>query len=446
MNLLILRGGNCQKRQDHLGPRKSGKLKSLLMRKLQTLHEINHDHLSHLRVKALPCPRKVIVISVRYFYQILLELYSYAADAVHVKRQKVVISADKNATPRSSPIDSKLSASSLAEGGDDIAPIEMAEKLIGKETAMKETSRHATTPQDLEPMNTFPGRLMNLLDQGVASDAMWWLEQGDGFCVVPKLFGEKVLDEYFQGTKFESFTRKLNRWGFKRAAGQHVPKNTVAYYHGMFQKGRRDLLCHLRGGAKEKDIYGEQDIGCLPGTMPHQPPEGGGATSLCDSVGGFFPISSSESTALDSTSSGYPVSNLTSQFLPQMLPSPPGLHIQQLLAQRGGPTSHMRQEEQAASFSQMQAHILAAENAELRRLLLVGSMNQHQQSQHPQLRDSVAHQMGMLAWQRQLHPQQGPNALRPSPMPGNYTPQQQQIDPTLLQFLLEQQRRREGQN
>lgn len=59
---------------------------------------------------------------------------------------------------------------------------------------------------------TFPERLMDLLNKGVEKEAMWWMEDGDGFCVLPKHFSDKVLDRYFQGTKFESFTRKLNRW------------------------------------------------------------------------------------------------------------------------------------------------------------------------------------------------------------------------------------------
>jgi len=59
---------------------------------------------------------------------------------------------------------------------------------------------------------TFPERLMELLDNGTEEEAMWWLDDGDGFCVLPKLFPERVLDRHFQGTKFESFTRKLNRW------------------------------------------------------------------------------------------------------------------------------------------------------------------------------------------------------------------------------------------
>jgi hypothetical protein len=65
-------------------------------------------------------------------------------------------------------------------------------------------------------MNTgllpFPDNLMSLLDSGVVSDIIRWLPEGDAFCLKPALFAERVLDKYFQGTKFESFTRKLNRW------------------------------------------------------------------------------------------------------------------------------------------------------------------------------------------------------------------------------------------
>lgn len=69
---------------------------------------------------------------------------------------------------------------------------------------------------DLLKMNTgllpFPDNLMSLLDSGVVSDIIRWLPEGDAFCLKPALFAERVLDKYFQGTKFESFTRKLNRW------------------------------------------------------------------------------------------------------------------------------------------------------------------------------------------------------------------------------------------
>jgi HSF-type DNA-binding len=58
----------------------------------------------------------------------------------------------------------------------------------------------------------FPDKLMSLLDSNKVSEAMRWLRDGDAFCIAPVLFTERVLDKYFQGTKFESFTRKLNRW------------------------------------------------------------------------------------------------------------------------------------------------------------------------------------------------------------------------------------------
>jgi HSF-type DNA-binding len=59
--------------------------------------------------------------------------------------------------------------------------------------------------------HSFPERLMELLEGEIATDAMWWLPGNDAFAIVPKIFPDAVLDKYFQGTKFESFTRKLNR-------------------------------------------------------------------------------------------------------------------------------------------------------------------------------------------------------------------------------------------
>jgi len=58
----------------------------------------------------------------------------------------------------------------------------------------------------------FPEKLMALLDGNEVSEAMWWLPDGDAFCLIPSLFATAVLDQHFSGTKFESFTRKLNRW------------------------------------------------------------------------------------------------------------------------------------------------------------------------------------------------------------------------------------------
>lgn len=58
---------------------------------------------------------------------------------------------------------------------------------------------------------SFPEKLMTLLNGSDVKDSMWWLPDGDAFCLAPANFDD-VLDKYFQGTKLESFTRKLNRW------------------------------------------------------------------------------------------------------------------------------------------------------------------------------------------------------------------------------------------
>lgn len=78
-----------------------------------------------------------------------------------------------------------------------------------KETEGDESSNLFRIDSGLLP---FPEKLMALLDGNKVSDAMWWLPDGDAFCLIPVVFAEKVLDRHFQGTKFESFTRKLNRW------------------------------------------------------------------------------------------------------------------------------------------------------------------------------------------------------------------------------------------
>jgi HSF-type DNA-binding len=101
---------------------------------------------------------------------------------------------------------------------------------------------------------SFPEKIMMLLNKRLAKDAMWWLPDGDAFCILPVPFTEKVLDKHFQGTKFESFTRKLNRWGFKRVAGDGIPLNSIAFYHNLFHKDKPELLKDMSGGKTRSPI------------------------------------------------------------------------------------------------------------------------------------------------------------------------------------------------
>lgn len=66
---------------------------------------------------------------------------------------------------------------------------------------------------------TFPHKLMSILNDPTVSDAVSWLPHGKSFVIIrPDVFTERVLPAYLppvdarSSTKYPSFTRKLNRW------------------------------------------------------------------------------------------------------------------------------------------------------------------------------------------------------------------------------------------
>ena len=81
---------------------------------------------------------------------------------------------------------------------------------------------------------------MEILATEEHADVVGWLPHGRGFIIYKKKkFAVEVLPVHFKHSKFTSFTRKLNRWGFSRVT--RGPE-TGAYYHKFFQ--RNDLrLC-----------------------------------------------------------------------------------------------------------------------------------------------------------------------------------------------------------
>ena len=61
-----------------------------------------------------------------------------------------------------------------------------------------------------QPLN-FPGRLMRILQSEVAPESIFWLPDGDKFAMHTETV-EQVLVNHFQGAKWMSFTRTLNKW------------------------------------------------------------------------------------------------------------------------------------------------------------------------------------------------------------------------------------------
>lgn len=96
---------------------------------------------------------------------------------------------------------------------------------------------------DEEVPMTFPQRLMEILANEAIADTVSWLPHGKGFIIYKKKkFAAEVLPKYFKQSKFTSFTRKLNRWGFNRVT--RGPE-TGAYYHKFFQQGDLRLCMQM---------------------------------------------------------------------------------------------------------------------------------------------------------------------------------------------------------
>mmetsp|Transcript_16927 Transcript_16927/g.25129 ORF Transcript_16927/g.25129 Transcript_16927/m.25129 type:complete len:420 (-) Transcript_16927:201-1460(-) len=74
-------------------------------------------------------------------------------------------------------------------------------------------------------------------------DVVSWMPHGRSFCVhKPADFVEKIMPMFFKQTKWTSFQRQLNLYGFQRLT-RGLDAGT--YYHEMFLRGQcRYFLCH----------------------------------------------------------------------------------------------------------------------------------------------------------------------------------------------------------
>lgn len=87
----------------------------------------------------------------------------------------------------------------------------------------------------------FPARLHDLLshDEDI-SNIITWLPHGRSWIVLDKKeFLRKVAPSHFQISKFESFTRQVNGWGFKRIT---QGPDINSYYHELFLRGMPHLI------------------------------------------------------------------------------------------------------------------------------------------------------------------------------------------------------------
>lgn len=124
-----------------------------------------------------------------------------------------------------------------------IGTAEMAEySAMGKETEKNQSSGKGVKAKDTQI--TFPQRLLQVLAEADSADAISWLSHGKSFIVYDKKkFVETILPRFFKESKFTSFTRKLNRWGFTRISRG---VETGAYQHEYFRRDEPNLCLKMR--------------------------------------------------------------------------------------------------------------------------------------------------------------------------------------------------------
>merc|ERR1719188_1278801 len=97
---------------------------------------------------------------------------------------------------------------------------------------------------------SFPQQLMKMMFRKEFEDIISWVPDGKAFIILDK---EKLIagfsSLYYQYTKYESFIRKLHRWGFK-----FIKKGSDvgAYYHKFFLRDDPSLCSNISCVKKKK--------------------------------------------------------------------------------------------------------------------------------------------------------------------------------------------------
>ncbi|EEC50281.1 predicted protein [Phaeodactylum tricornutum CCAP 1055/1] len=179
-----------------------------------------------------------------------------------------VVTKTRLLVPKILRLDPKILIESMTEGKTDEKPIEDAQVATGAATGGEKPDRINTGDDsgdkddcsDLTDNNnpegeeqapkSFPQKLMDILSNEDNTEIISWLPHGNGFIInKKKTFANDVLPKYFKASKFTSFTRKLNRWGFTR-----VPRGpeTGAYFHKLFRRDKPELCLQMTSNSGNK--------------------------------------------------------------------------------------------------------------------------------------------------------------------------------------------------
>jgi hypothetical protein len=130
-------------------------------------------------------------------------LYAVAAEASSNMKKRLRPPTDEDQPE-------PLKRAARARGGAGSAPGSKAAK--AKKSPLKCPEDDSEDKKPLSDQLNFPETLMQLINENMAPDYVSWIETEEAISFMNDGFQEHVLDKFFQGLKYDSFVRKLNRW------------------------------------------------------------------------------------------------------------------------------------------------------------------------------------------------------------------------------------------
>lgn len=106
----------------------------------------------------------------------------------------------------------------------------------------------AGLPQgNVRRVDNFPSKLMRgilSLNPDDEANIVSWLPDNQSFVIIdPQRFSEAILHKYFKKSKYNSFVRKLHRWGFTRLT---TGGGYDCFHHPMFRRNDPNLCQEMR--------------------------------------------------------------------------------------------------------------------------------------------------------------------------------------------------------
>lgn len=151
-----------------------------------------------------------------------------------------------------------------------MAPISHTPRGVGTAVAQVQDTATATitnatsciTEENEKGKQKLPWKLRNILQRNADPNAIQWVLDGTAFVINKKRFSlSQVLRSEFNGILFNSFQRRLRRWGFTRVYDHNInftnapnpgttnkttvkiiTDNFIVYRHALFQKSSAHLL------------------------------------------------------------------------------------------------------------------------------------------------------------------------------------------------------------